>query len=161
MVKRNSLLGLCLGITLISVSGLSAAADAAFAAAEESLQEARQLCSGISESNKQLAKSAGYDIDKLCGSLELFDLPENGAAAEEAILPRTREKSAQVEAVSTKPPVVAAMPRAPLNCRSCSHLATIFLPVNPPASNPPPAYQSHPTISSDPVTQYRCFSTAN
>ena len=112
MVKRNSLLGLCLGITLISVSGLSAAADAAFAAAEESLQEARQLCSGISESNKQLAKSAGYDIDKLCGSLELFDLPENGAAAEEAILPRTREKSAQVEAVSTKPPVVAAMPES-------------------------------------------------
>jgi len=33
---------------------------------QDSLQEARKVCSSLTAENKQLAKVAGYDLDKLC-----------------------------------------------------------------------------------------------
>jgi protein involved in polysaccharide export with SLBB domain len=37
-----------------------------------SLNEAKAMCSNLSESNRALAKSAGYDVDKLCRGLDSF-----------------------------------------------------------------------------------------
>jgi protein involved in polysaccharide export with SLBB domain len=37
-----------------------------------SLNEAKAMCSNISDSNKALAMSAGYDVDKLCRGLDSF-----------------------------------------------------------------------------------------
>jgi polysaccharide export outer membrane protein len=37
-----------------------------------SLNEAKAMCSNISDSNRALAKSAGYDVDKLCRGLDSF-----------------------------------------------------------------------------------------
>ena len=85
--KKKTLLAFCISISLIAISAVLSAKDLP-AGAEESLEEARQLCQGISESNKRLAKSAGYDIDKLCSSLNLFELPENGDSDKPLVLPR-------------------------------------------------------------------------
>lgn len=37
-----------------------------------SLSEAKAMCNNISDSNRALAKSAGYDVDKLCGGLDSY-----------------------------------------------------------------------------------------
>ena len=37
-----------------------------------SLNEAKAMCGNISDSNRALAKSAGYDVDKLCRGLDSF-----------------------------------------------------------------------------------------
>jgi len=37
-----------------------------------SLNEAKAMCSNLSDSNRALAKSAGYDVDKLCRGLDSF-----------------------------------------------------------------------------------------
>ena len=81
MIKNKSLLAFCTGISLIAISTMLSAQEIPDGAAD-SLQEARQLCSGLSESNKRLAKTAGYDIDKLCSSLSLFEIPEGAKIIE-------------------------------------------------------------------------------
>jgi polysaccharide export outer membrane protein len=100
MIKNKSLLAFCAGISLIALSTVLSAQEIPDGA-EESLQEAQELCSGISESNKRLAKSAGYDIDKLCSSLKLFELPESSESDEPLVLPRN--EPAQV-GESSEPP---------------------------------------------------------
>ena len=103
MIKKKTLLAFCAGIALMLVSAVLSAQNIPSAAAEESLKEARQLCSGISESNKRLAKSAGYDIEKLCGSLDLFELPDGDETEKALVLPR---KNADAVALKNdKPPV--------------------------------------------------------
>ena len=87
MIKNKSLLAFCTAVSLIAISPLLSAQEIPDGA-EDSLQEARQLCSGLSESNKRLAKSAGYDIDKLCSSLTLFELPEGADSDKPLVLPR-------------------------------------------------------------------------
>jgi protein involved in polysaccharide export with SLBB domain len=89
MIKNKSLLAFCAGISLIAISATLPAQEIVDGA-EDSLQEARELCQGLSESNKRLAKSAGYDIDKLCSSLKLFELPEGDSGDEELVLPRNQ-----------------------------------------------------------------------
>jgi hypothetical protein len=37
-----------------------------------SLNEAKAMCGNLSDSNRALAKSAGYDVDKLCRGLDSF-----------------------------------------------------------------------------------------
>lgn len=39
----------------------------------QSLDEARAICNDMSAANRDLAKAAGYDVDKLCSSLNSFD----------------------------------------------------------------------------------------
>lgn len=86
-IKNKSLLAFCTAISLITISTLLSAQEIPDGA-EASLQEARQLCSGLSESNKRLAKTAGYDIDKLCSSLTLFEIPEGAGSDKQLVLPR-------------------------------------------------------------------------
>jgi protein involved in polysaccharide export with SLBB domain len=109
MNKTKSLYAYCLSLSLsLSLLALSAALPASELpdGAQESLEEARQLCQGISESNKRLAKSAGYDIDKLCSSLELFELPEDDSSDEQLVLPRNTKAQA-ADNVKPQPPQVA------------------------------------------------------
>lgn len=44
-----------------------------------SLSDVQELCSTGSNSNRQLAKTAGYDIDELCSTLGALDLEERSA----------------------------------------------------------------------------------
>ena len=81
MIKNKSLLLFCTCIVLMFSSAILPAKDISSGSAEQSLEEARKLCTGISESNKRLAKSAGYDIEKLCSSLDLFELPDGSGLA--------------------------------------------------------------------------------
>ena len=85
-IKKKSL-SLCLGLILVATATVLPAQELP-AGAAEGLQEARQLCQNMSESNRRLAKSLGYDVDQLCSSLELFDLPDNGNSDEKLVLPR-------------------------------------------------------------------------
>ena len=85
-IKKKSL-SLCLGLILVATATVLPAQELP-AGAAEGLQEARQLCQNMSESNRRLAKSFGYDVDQLCSSLELFDLPDNGNSDEQLVLPR-------------------------------------------------------------------------
>ena len=100
MIKNKSLLAFCTGISLIAISTALPAQEIPDGA-EESLLEARELCNGISESNKRLAKSAGYDIEKLCSSLKLFELPKADSRDEPLVLPR---KQAETVAETTQLP---------------------------------------------------------
>jgi len=88
MIKNKSLLLFCTCIVLMFSSAILPAKDISSGSAEQSLKEARKLCTGISESNKRLAKSAGYDIEKLCSSLDLFELPDGKDTQEPLVLPR-------------------------------------------------------------------------
>jgi len=86
-------LALCISLGLTLFSGLISTAaaqdqDKSIAAASESLNEARQLCSNIDEKGKQLAQSAGYDLDKLCSSLEQLELPASAEKGETLVAPR-------------------------------------------------------------------------
>ena len=40
----------------------------------QSLNEAKAFCSGLTNTNRAMAKAAGYDLDKLCSSLESVDM---------------------------------------------------------------------------------------
>ena len=40
----------------------------------QSLSEAKAFCTGLTASNRAMAKAAGYDLDKLCTSLESLDM---------------------------------------------------------------------------------------
>ncbi len=105
MIKNKSLLAFCTGISLIAISAVLPAQEIPDGA-EESLQEARELCQGISESNKRLAKSAGYDIDKLCSSLTLFELPEDIGSDEPLVLPRNETEIVAVKNDSAESPII-------------------------------------------------------
>lgn len=89
MNKTKIFFTYCFSLSLLAIS-TALTANQLPVGAEESLEEARQLCQGISESNKRLAKSAGYDVDKLCSSLELIELPEDDSSEEQLVLPRKK-----------------------------------------------------------------------
>jgi protein involved in polysaccharide export with SLBB domain len=80
-------------------------------AASEGLQEARELCESIGEQEKRLAKTAGYDLDKLCGSLNLIEFPGLDEAQEPLVTPRKEQQFAtdtdvpeQVDSIKSQSP---------------------------------------------------------
>lgn len=60
-----------------------------------SLAEARAMCAGITKQNRGLASAAGYDIDKLCRSLNAVDSGAVDVGTTEApvVLPRKRQSN--------------------------------------------------------------------
>ena len=95
-----------LGIALMSFCTAGQAQQVSLEAASEGLQEARELCSSIGEKEKRLAKTAGYDLDKLCGSLDLIEFSGDQQPEEPLVTPRQEKQSA----VTTK----QALPDKPL-----------------------------------------------
>lgn len=79
MRNKSSLIGICFGIfTLFStVTFAQQPADVS-----ASLKEAKQMCGSLSDANKALARSAGYDIEKLCSSLDMLGEGAFGADTE-------------------------------------------------------------------------------
>ncbi|MDC0003189.1 SLBB domain-containing protein [Porticoccaceae bacterium] len=79
MRNKSPLIGICLGIfTLFStVTFAQQPADVS-----ASLNEAKQMCASLSDANKALARSAGYDIEKLCSSLDILGEGAFGADTE-------------------------------------------------------------------------------
>jgi protein involved in polysaccharide export with SLBB domain len=63
-----------------------------------SLSEARAICNDMSAANRNMAKAAGYDVDRLCSSLDSFDtqVPLVNAASLPAA-PRDTVSSSQQE----------------------------------------------------------------
>jgi len=63
-----------------------------------SLSEARAICNDMSAANRNMAKAAGYDVDRLCSSLDSFDtqVPLVNAASLPAT-PRDTVSSSQQE----------------------------------------------------------------
>ena len=74
MNNRHRSFLLYLGIVLMSLCITVQAQQVSLEAASEGLKEAQELCSSIGDQEKRLAKSAGYDLDKLCNSLDLVEL---------------------------------------------------------------------------------------
>ena len=66
MVSRMIFPFLLLSTILWAFSAGSGAQNTNVGDVQDSLQEARQVCSSLTAENKQLAKVAGYDLDKLC-----------------------------------------------------------------------------------------------
>ncbi len=66
MQRVTAKLIICLGLILscLSFSSLSNA---------QSLDEAKAACNDLTAANRQMAKAAGYDLDKLCNSLNSVD----------------------------------------------------------------------------------------
>ena len=91
-------------ITLVGFLLCAAIAQGQTAGADisGSLKEARAMCSGLSPENKRMARAAGYDIGKLCKSLEgLSGLPSTAANEDlPVVLPRgeTLESIAEPDA---------------------------------------------------------------
>ncbi|MDC1453583.1 hypothetical protein N8352_04715 [Porticoccaceae bacterium] len=83
-----------LGIALMSFCTAGQAQQVSLEAASEGLQEARELCSSIGEKEKRLAKTAGYDLDKLCGSLNLIEFSGDQQPPEPLVTPRQAQQSA-------------------------------------------------------------------
>ena len=101
MKSKKSLIGYCTAISLLATASVLTAQEMP-AGAEQSLQEARQLCTGMSDADKRLSKSAGYDIDKLCNSLKLFELSEDDINNNNPlVLPRN---AAETETDKGQPP---------------------------------------------------------
>lgn len=69
MFNKSYLLAFCFGVAIMTFSSSLYAQVVPRAQAQNSLQEARELCGSLSESKKRLAQSNGYDLDKLCSSL--------------------------------------------------------------------------------------------
>jgi len=105
IIKNKSLLLFCTCIVLMFSSAILPAKDISSGSAEQSLEEARKLCTGISESNKRLAKSAGYDIEKLCSSLDLFELPDGKDTQEPLVLPRETAVAEVIEVDKAPAPI--------------------------------------------------------
>jgi len=80
-------------IALISFCTAVQAQEISLEAASEGLKEARELCSSIGEQEKRLAKTAGYDLDKLCGSLDLIEFPGSEQPEEPLVTPRQDKQS--------------------------------------------------------------------
>jgi polysaccharide export outer membrane protein len=98
--RKKSLQAFFASIPLMLMAGFSLAQDLSLSDAKDSLKEARELCSSITESNKRLAKTAGYDIDKLCSGLEQFSLSQTQIIDEPLVLPRTTETKQPAQPVS-------------------------------------------------------------
>jgi protein involved in polysaccharide export with SLBB domain len=91
MKQKKSIYAALLGVIFMLASAPLISQDAASLVADQNIREAQQLCNGISDSDKRFAKSAGYDIDKLCSSLRQFDAPQVEVSDEELVLPRKPE----------------------------------------------------------------------
>jgi hypothetical protein len=63
------------------------------------LQEAMSFCSNMTDENKRMARAAGYDIGKLCKSLDSLDFDADGAEADadELMLPRKDKRGRATE----------------------------------------------------------------
>ena len=94
------------------VAGLLFSAISVAEGLENSLSEAKSMCSSISDSNRAMAKAAGYDIDKLCRGLEGMDAkaetqrleaPEMTPRNTLSSLLRGRDKSSKNESERLKP----------------------------------------------------------
>ena len=96
MKNSHSFFLLYLGIALMSLCTVGQAQQISPEAASEGLQEAREVCSSIGEQEKRLAKTAGYDLDKLCGSLELIEFSGSEQREEPLVTPREEKQSATV-----------------------------------------------------------------
>jgi len=94
MKNRHSFFLRYLGIVLMSLCTAVQAQQVSLEAASEGLQEARELCSSIGEKEKRLAKTAGYDLDKLCGSLDLIEFSGTEQPEEPLVTPRQEKQSA-------------------------------------------------------------------
>lgn len=92
--RKKSLNAFLISVPIMAVSAFSLAQDLSLTDAKDSLMEARELCSSMTESNKSLAKSAGYDIEKLCSGLKQLSFPQNQIVDEPLVLPRDTEKKA-------------------------------------------------------------------
>jgi protein involved in polysaccharide export with SLBB domain len=111
MNNRHSSFLLYLGIALMSFCITAQAQQVSLEAASEGLQEARELCESIGEQEKRLAKTAGYDLDKLCGSLNLIEFPGLDEAQEPLVTPRKEQQFAtdtdvpeQVDSIKSQSP---------------------------------------------------------
>lgn len=104
-LKQNALYAFFIGMLYMSSSTVSLAQGFSLEEAKGSLEEAQQLCSSLNEANRRLAKSAGYDIDKLCSSLEGFDLPEFKTSNPTLVMPREKTSATNT---NSKPSVVQA-----------------------------------------------------
>jgi len=105
MIKNKSLFAFFTCLALMSPNGILSAQDISSGSAEESLKEARKLCTGISESNKRLAKSAGYDIEQLCSSLDLFELPDGEDVEGPLVLPRKNPAAEVIKSDESLAPI--------------------------------------------------------
>ena len=92
MLKNKRLRIFVVGMYLLSACGMSAAQEFSLDQATNSLNEARELCSSLSESEKNLAKSSGYDINKICTGIEQLNLPTADIIEQPLVLPRDTEK---------------------------------------------------------------------
>ncbi len=104
MFKTPTFYAFSIGLALMPLSAMLYAQDLSLSSAQESIKEARQLCSGMSESNKRLAKSAGYDIDTLCSSLDLSELSESSVDNKPLVLPREDAKRDADKSMSSPQP---------------------------------------------------------
>lgn len=77
MLKQNSIYALLFSANLFLIGQYSFAQGISISEATDSLSEARQLCKSLNASDLSLAKSAGYDVGKLCKSIEQVNLPES------------------------------------------------------------------------------------
>ena len=104
MNNRHRSFLLYLGIALMSLGMAVQAQQVSLEAASEGLKEAQELCSSIGDKEKRLAKTAGYDLDKLCNSLDLVELLDIDEEEEPLVVPREGQETASVgdlaEAVS-------------------------------------------------------------
>lgn len=88
MISKLPLIGICLGFVALFSPVTSAQQSTDISA---SLAEAKTMCGSLTEANKALARSAGYDIEKLCSSLELLGEGTLGSGTEgeePVVLPR-------------------------------------------------------------------------
>jgi polysaccharide export outer membrane protein len=100
LFRKKSLKAIFISISIITISAFSLAQDLSVTDAKDSLREARELCSSMTESNKSLAKSAGYDIEKLCSGLEQFNLSQPQIVDEPLVLPRDTYTSVPAKPVT-------------------------------------------------------------
>jgi polysaccharide export outer membrane protein len=103
MNDRHSSFLLYLGIALMSLCMAVQAQQVSLEAASEGLKEAQELCSSIGDQEKRLAKSAGYDLDKLCGSLDLVELLDIDEEEEPLVTPREGSPSAATADLAAVP----------------------------------------------------------
>lgn len=95
-LKNLSVLALVFCVLLLSGFGLA-----------EDLSDAKAVCKNLTPDNRSMAKAAGYDLDKLCRSLDsIAPRAASQSPAVAAITPRTTASSANLQ---TAADVVAPM----------------------------------------------------
>ena len=93
MVSRKTFPFLLLSTILWTFSAGSGAQNTNVGDVQDSLQEARKVCSSLTAENKQLAKVAGYDLDKLCSGLHSLKLTDETDDEQPVVLPRGQKSS--------------------------------------------------------------------